>query len=383
MPEQDGLGKELASRLGDDFSEFRVLVAWAKVSGLARIDSAVGAFRERGGTTQIILGIDANGGTWEGLEQAAAMFDHAYVFHDSGNRTFHPKVYLLRSHERATVWVGSGNLTRGGLFSNYEAIITADLDRTDASDEVMLNQIDAYFDWFISREPSCQSLTEELIAALRSETGGLIQSEREQNKRSSSRRSRTDPSSGVFGQAISGLASAPPAPTSTLSSDREDEDSRVAAAPPQPAGHEGSGNVVPHGPAVVSPGFFKRLSPNDVSTTSSPGQIVIPIGFLDFFPELFLEKDETSTGGPRQMGREVAAVFQDGAWTKSVTGRVILYEPATTHPRPNVELRFTFRDRDISGRLSAGDYLVFEEMPSTLSVTRRPGGSFETAYGWL
>lgn len=363
-----------------------MLVAWAKSSGLSRIAEAVSAHRDAGGQAEIVVGIDAQGGTWEGLELAIELFDVAYVFHDPGSPTFHPKVYLLDSADTALAWIGSGNLTRGGLFTNYEASIALKFDRSDPVDEEVRQQISAYIDWFKSQTPACQVLSATLLDDLRADPRDLVQSERERNKRSSSHRQRTAGSAGVFGSPVSGLASARSAGPGALPSDGEDEDSRVPqVAPPTPVrsarGRRSRSAVSPRTAAL--PGFYKRLANNDVSTGSSPGQMIIPIRFLDFFPQLITERDETATGGPRQMARETPAVFHDGGWTKSAFARVIYYEPARTHPRQNIDLRFTFRDREILSRLSADDYLVFEQDAFGLVITRRPPGSFPDHSNWL
>jgi hypothetical protein len=126
------------------------------------------------------------------------------------------------------------------------------------------------------------------------------------------------------------------------------------------------------------------LSNNDVSTGSSPGQIILPIQFLAYFPPLITEKDDTATGGSRQLGRLVPTLFRDGTWEKSVIARVIYYEPALTNPRQNIDLRFTFRDQDILHRLSAGSYLVFEQDASGgLVVTLSSAGTFPKPWGWI
>lgn len=376
---RDRLGADLISHLGHGAKRLRVLVAWAKVSGLARIELSISSFRTAGGHTQIILGADANGATWEGLEAAKRIFDEAYLFHDPGVRTFHPKVYILESEDSAVVWIGSSNLTRGGLFQNYEADVALDLDLSLDDDADFLRSIDKYYDWFLAQTSACQALTNGFLTSLHSDPGGLIQSERIQNRRAASRRSRPGTTPPHFGAPITGLPSAPPAGPSRLTSDSRDEDSM----PPATSGGRTTGRAVP-APMIAEPRFFKRLSSHDVSLTGSPGQIIIPIGFLAFFPPLVLDFDKTAAGGSRQSDLELPCDFYDGAWNKRVVARAILYEPAATHPRPNPELRFTFRDRDVLFRLTAGDYLEFGWGRSgRLVVNRRPPGSFATRFDWI
>jgi hypothetical protein len=83
--------------LADDrFSRLTVVVAWAKESGLRRIRPLLSAFRDRGGTARIILGIDEGGASVEGLRNAISDFDEATVLHDASG-TFHRK-HSAHSH---------------------------------------------------------------------------------------------------------------------------------------------------------------------------------------------------------------------------------------------------------------------------------------------
>lgn len=383
----DQLGADLLSHLNSGYTQFRVLVAWAKSSGLARLDSAIRQFRQSGGQTEAIVGIDAQGGTWEGLEQAMDLFDHAYVFQDPGSRTFHPKVYLLDSTAKAAAWVGSNNLTSGGLFANYEATVSLHLDHNDKEDDAVCSSLHAYIDWFKGHQSACQLLDDKLLDALKTDPRDLIQSEREQNKRAGSHRVRVARSPSIFGAPLGGLRQAPPPPPSAVPGDESDEDSRIPpisnVTPTQPGRRPQAGGPSTQPAPPVPRGFYKRLVQNDVSLTSSPGQMIIPIEFIDFFPPLQVEIDNTATGGPRQMAREIPTRFQDGSYTQQAFARVIYYEPARTHPRQNIDLRFTFREQDILTRLSAGDYLVFEQDAYGLVVTRQPPGAYPNRWAWL
>jgi hypothetical protein len=58
--------------------------------------------------------------------------------------TFHPKVYAFADSSRSTVFVGSANLTAGGLSKNYEASV-----RVDDSDGALVAEVAAHFDELI------------------------------------------------------------------------------------------------------------------------------------------------------------------------------------------------------------------------------------------
>jgi len=49
-------------------------VAWAKRSGLRRLEGALRQIRDGGGRTQLVVGIDERGATEEGLRMAMDLF---------------------------------------------------------------------------------------------------------------------------------------------------------------------------------------------------------------------------------------------------------------------------------------------------------------------
>src|SRR5436309_3293255 len=71
-------------------TELRASVAWAKRSGLTRVQRSLEAIRGRG-RVQLIVGISEGGATRQGLELALELASDVYVFHDPTGRTFHPK----------------------------------------------------------------------------------------------------------------------------------------------------------------------------------------------------------------------------------------------------------------------------------------------------
>lgn len=115
-------------------SNLWIATAWAKRSGLGRIRAAVAEFAAAGGTSEVIVGVDEGGATREGLELCLEMFDATFVYHDPRTRTFHPKIYAVENADRAVVIVGSGSLTKGGLFTNYEAAFVLDASRANAAE---------------------------------------------------------------------------------------------------------------------------------------------------------------------------------------------------------------------------------------------------------
>jgi HKD family nuclease len=155
--------------LADDrFSSLTVVVAWAKESGLRRIRPLLSAFRARGGTARIILGIDEGGATIEGLRSAIGDFDQATVLHDASG-TFHPKLYIIDGETACVIVVGSGNMTRGGLFANYEAGVCLDLDLTQETDVQVREEIIRYTQRLLE-DGTSRPLTEDLVQELWDDT---------------------------------------------------------------------------------------------------------------------------------------------------------------------------------------------------------------------
>lgn len=365
FPDAGQIGEVIGSALEEQANDAAwFITAWGKQSGISRLAPALSAFRERGGRAEAILGVDEGGGTIEGLRLALELFDEVRIFHDPGARTFHPKTYVVQGAEAATAVIGSGNLTKGGLFTNYEAAIAATLDLTDEDDASFLADARAYFEQ-LATSAAAKLLTAELIEELKADPAVLLLSERKAAKARARRRQKTAGESVFGGQAVGGLLGAPPPAVQATPEEGEDDDDVLGGLEAPDAGAA----------ADDRPGFFKALSNFDVSLNGSPGQIIIPIAFKPFFGELEIQIDKTAEGGPGQSHREFPLTFRDGTKEQEIeNGRVILYEPAEAHKRPNPELRFTFHDREILKGLSKDDVLLFRREAGGIVVERRPAG---------
>jgi hypothetical protein len=359
-----------------------IATAWAKRSGLGRLATQIRTFKDSGGRIRAIIGVDEGGASVEGLRLALDLFDEPYVFYDPGARTFHPKLYLARNADSrsATAIIGSGNATKGGLFSNYEAAVIAHLDLTNTKDEAFWGEMTEYFGMLLADATTVRRLTSDFLPQLEADPAIRVGSERSANAaRILGRALRPDRDS-LFGPARTGLSSAPPAGTFAVSADEEDDDALGPALEHEieaDAAERFAATEAMDEPAAVDigPGFFKRLSKFDASPSSAPGQIIIPIRFRPFFPDLAVEKDETANGGVRQSASEFPVTFIQEQWAHPANARVILYEPASDHPRPNPELRFTFRSIAIRDSLKPGDVLIFRATSSGVVVEWAPPGS--------
>ena len=125
---------DLKKALEDDrFSDFRLIVAYAKSGPLYRLQELLKKWRIAGKTSAAIIGLNQRGTSIEALEQALDLFDTVYVTFGSGI-TFHPKMYLFKGEKYAEAFIGSNNLTVGGTEKNFEATVHLQLDLSEDKD---------------------------------------------------------------------------------------------------------------------------------------------------------------------------------------------------------------------------------------------------------
>jgi len=112
-----------------------IQLAYAKSSGVDLLTEALQTFRSAGGHLRMLVGIDQKNTTAEALYKLTQLCDELYVVHDSAfAQTYHPKIFIVRNANQAWVAVGSNNLTRGGLCTNYETCHTQFLNLANALD---------------------------------------------------------------------------------------------------------------------------------------------------------------------------------------------------------------------------------------------------------
>lgn len=136
---------------------FRASVAFVKNSGVKHIYSLLSDFQQRG-RSKISVGIDNGVTTYEGLVNlldAIGANSEMWIFHNENSSTFHPKVYLFANDQNADFIVGSGNLTEGGLFTNYEAFLRVSLDLQNTEDRQQYDEIISYLDYWTDPSTGC------------------------------------------------------------------------------------------------------------------------------------------------------------------------------------------------------------------------------------
>ncbi|MCH8033147.1 MAG: phospholipase D family protein [Bacteroidetes bacterium] len=133
LSHENTTGEELSKTLKSKrYSDFKIIVAYSRNSGINRIYNELANFADSGGKTSIIAGIDQRNTSYQALVNLKTFAkDNLYIHHDNNfDITFHPKVYLFGNKEIEKVIIGSSNFTAGGLFLNYEANIDVTLDNS-------------------------------------------------------------------------------------------------------------------------------------------------------------------------------------------------------------------------------------------------------------
>ncbi len=149
---------------------FRAAVAFVKSSGVKHIKAALAKFLAQGDAT-VSAGIDHAGTSREGLTQLLeALGDKGvgWVFQNTGaHSTFHPKMYRFENATHAECFIGSGNLTEGGLYTNYEAFVHLRLEKAKTEDQAVLARLESILEtWTGASGDVALKLSPELIQEL-------------------------------------------------------------------------------------------------------------------------------------------------------------------------------------------------------------------------
>lgn len=402
QPFDDQLGETLGTLLErTGVKEVKLLTAWAKASGLRRLGGQLETARANGATIEIVVGVDQGGASVEGLHALLGLADRAYVFFNPSapKRTFHPKVYLVDTDAEHHAIVGSGNLTSGGLYTNYEAAVWCWKAHQESS--TFFEDLHKYYAAFRDDQQACRVLSAELISLMQEDPRIRIATEA---SRAGGDRTVGSGATGEFEASTTSLRNAPqptialPGPDGGAAAGDEDdnddgvglpdhEEEVVAAESDAEAGvlppAAGTGSAQPV-EAYKALRFYKKLSSFDVSAGSAPGQIIIPIRFLPFFGPLQPDTNVDPDVGSAQESRSLTARLVDSrSEVECDDARVVHYTPGPLQARKNTEVRFTFRNHEAFDRLQGGDYLTFEWQGDVVVVTRTQQGPGATNFDWL
>ncbi len=115
--------KNLLSSQNPVYDKVWLVSAFANAQAIQRIAPNILEAKARGASINIVVGFDVQSTSAEALKRINSIGVNSILVHNArGGHTFHPKIYLFEATgKRAEVFVGSNNLTDGGLYTNYEA----------------------------------------------------------------------------------------------------------------------------------------------------------------------------------------------------------------------------------------------------------------------
>lgn len=237
QPLEDQLGKVLITSLGkiqgSPDAELCIFVAWAKLSGLRLLQPSIAALTGAGGRASIVVGIDQRGTTQEALRRIVDIGCELHVYHDEPSkgafvgRSFHPKLYICRNREYSRVIIGSGNLTAGGLYNNYEWFSDTTFNLLDATDRKAAARLDTSIGALTADDSTCVAFDSSELDDLFAKYEGLIPTER-RAARERTNAAPPKPRERLFGGRL-GLPVAPPRLT-----DLVDREAPFARSGPRP-----------------------------------------------------------------------------------------------------------------------------------------------------
>jgi len=158
----------------DGLNTLRIVVAWAKRSGLGRAISDLQAVRSRGGRILTIVGVSEGRSKRTGT-QSSDRAERRSLRLSRCRPDLPPKIYLADGTDRALLLVGSHNLTAGGMAWNYEAGLWCYLDLELEADKQARDDVIAYFDQLRSDAAVCIALNSSSLTAIWADTSLLIQ----------------------------------------------------------------------------------------------------------------------------------------------------------------------------------------------------------------
>lgn len=220
------------------WTKFDAAVAWVRRSGTRHILPALKAFRDGGHRIRLTVGVDIENTSREGLEDlldlASAGDCQVFVYHNEAGGTYHPKLYLFRSHDAAMLVVGSSNLTEAGLFTNTEACLAV---KVAPGDAVVVDAVAALKSWRDPSENLARQLTAQLIQDLVDHH--YVYTERALRRRRKESGERRERGPGAAGAHLFGskVVSAPAPPQHDVARGTDEDDERDdAPVRPQVAG---------------------------------------------------------------------------------------------------------------------------------------------------
>lgn len=200
------IGNILRSKLTltgeDSFDKFYFVVAYVKKSGVNQLASSLQEFRRRGGHVRAVVGVSRKqrNTSVQGLQYLLPLCDELWIYeNESPTSTFHPKVYIFeKTNEKAILFVGSSNLTAGGLYTNYEVNSCSEYDLKEPPQASNFLAVKQMFDYYSTSSEFCKRLSPQLLQELYTE-GYLSNEEAETHAESEETEATKDKRKKIFG----------------------------------------------------------------------------------------------------------------------------------------------------------------------------------------
>lgn len=162
------LGKLLDESLADteNIRSVTIVSAFSSRSSVIRLKKALFKLHLENAKVRLVLGVDMGGTSKEVLEEIAGWPIETLIFKNrKSGVTFHPKIYVIEKNDLADIYIGSNNLTEGGLFKNYEgaAIISYSLPADNESYVQAKRELQYFLD---PKEPIAKLLDQEFLEKL-------------------------------------------------------------------------------------------------------------------------------------------------------------------------------------------------------------------------
>jgi hypothetical protein len=314
------LGKILADELSSGrWKKLLGAVAWVKRSGARQVKEPLERFVIAGGLARIAVGVDHRGTTIEGVDMLAAAVGSSgeiwIVHHSNAATTFHPKALLLENDDAALALIGSGNLTEGGLFANFELGAILRYDLRNSPDVAAVNTLREQLEGYVRQTPISLPLTAALRLLLIERRDLVTEVDAALALRTRVSEARSLPPS-PFGAIQLPSFPRPAATGETLYTSRRQFRRRTGTtqASPSPAGVG-----VPRGFVMLLGQTDAGVGQTSAGTSPRSPEIFIPLAARDAFPEfwgwpnLFIEDPQRPEkfdrqGVPMRLGTNTIAV---------------------------------------------------------------------------
>jgi len=148
--------------------EFYIIVALAQKDVLKNLSRFIRNIRKNG-KIKAIVGIDL-GATGDDLDYLNKLFGskNIFIYKNPKDGVFHPKVYILKniSKKKGIVIIGSSNLTKAGLFDNFEINIAIEFNLNGIQDRRNFKKfVDLFND--VAKQQSTRLLERNLLSTLK------------------------------------------------------------------------------------------------------------------------------------------------------------------------------------------------------------------------